>query len=119
MKSILHWPLLAILSLNLLPLTTATAAKSQFGKDHPFTLNELPPGQLKQDLQRLHDLLHRGVGVALPVEQHLGRLEDALALLVRARGARLLAPARLHRRGAQRGGCSAWCTWCRFGYTHG
>ena len=53
MKSILHWPLLAILSLNLLPLTTATAAKSQFGKDHPFTLNELPPGQLKQDLQRL------------------------------------------------------------------
>ena len=53
MKSISHWPLLAILSLNLLPLATATAAKSQFGKDHPFTLNELPPGQLKQDLQRL------------------------------------------------------------------
>lgn len=53
MKSIVHWPLLAILSLNLLPLTTASATKSQFGKDHPFTLDELPPGLLKQDLQRL------------------------------------------------------------------
>lgn len=53
MKSIVRWPLLAILSLSLFPLATATAAKSQFGKDHPFTQDELPPGLLKQDLQRL------------------------------------------------------------------
>jgi len=64
----------------------------------------------------LHDLLHRGVGVALPVKQRLGGLEDALALLVRAGRARLLAAARLHGRRAQRAGRGAWC---RFGYTHG
>ena len=53
MKCVSPWPLLATLCLTLAPLGMADAAKSQFGKDHPFTLSELPPGLLKQDLQRL------------------------------------------------------------------
>ena len=53
MKSVFPWPLLATLCITLAPLGMADAAKSQFGKDHPFTLSELPPGLLKQDLQRL------------------------------------------------------------------
>lgn len=47
--------------------------------------------------QRAHDLLHRGVGVALLVEQHFGGLEDALALFIGAGRRCLLAPARLDR----------------------
>ncbi|MGL4206966.1 MAG: Ig-like domain-containing protein [Aeromonadaceae bacterium] len=53
MKYLSTWPLLASLCLTLPTFGMAEAAKSQFGKDHPFALSELPPGLLKQDLQRL------------------------------------------------------------------
>ena len=53
MNTVTHWSLLATLCLTLAPLGMADAARSHYGKEHPFTLTDLPPGQLKQDLQRL------------------------------------------------------------------
>src|SRR5256885_1951824 len=44
--------------------------------------------------QGLDDLLHRGVGVAVAVEQGLGRLEDAFALFIGAGRGKALAAAR-------------------------
>ena len=47
--------------------------------------------------QRLHDLLNGGAGVAVAVKQRFGGFQNALALLVRAGGLKLLAPLRSHR----------------------
>ena len=46
--------------------------------------------------QRLHDLLYGRAGIAIAVEQRFGGLENALALLVRARRGKALPAARSH-----------------------